>query len=310
MAEFEMKCPHCGELLTVQDDWAGMDAECPSCEKTFKIDLKPGKLPDPRKKSSGNCNLVIDNYETEKRIDVIAAIRELKNTELSETLNLIDNLPATLLENVSAEQAEDAKRQLEEIGAHVHLENRKSSAPQAEKKKRTAPRSSGKQQIRHNNQKSKGSARTCSSQSDNNDRSDRSNEMSESNLVPRKEMTGIGQFGCIFGIVILLLGAVSLIFFELRGGDRALPWFGVIWGIFIIILCQLAGYKSLCPKCKKCDWERDETEVEKSGVYYKMEHEEMRPYRDVFVVPVYRCRHCGYEYRSEIDRHCAYHERQ
>lgn len=309
MAEFEMKCPHCGELLTVQDDWAGMDAECPSCEKTFKIDLKPGKLPDPRKKSSGNCNLVIDNYETEKRIDVIAAIRELKNTELSETLNLIDNLPATLLENVSAEQAEDAKRQLEEIGAHVHLENRKSSAPQAEKKKRTAPRSSGKQQIRHNNQKAKGSARTCSSQSDNNDRSNRSNEMSESNLVPLQEMTEKGKLQLRVGVIILLLGAIILILFDL-GVMTQFGWYGVVFGIILIIIAKFAGYKTLCPKCKKCDWEKEEIEVEKSGVYYKMEHEEMRPYRDVFVVPVYRCRHCGYEYRSEIDRHCAYHERQ
>ncbi len=49
MAEFEMKCPHCGTQLTVQDDWAGMDVECPSCKKSFKIDLKPGKLPDPKK---------------------------------------------------------------------------------------------------------------------------------------------------------------------------------------------------------------------------------------------------------------------
>ena len=80
MAEFEVKCPHCGVELIVPEEWAGMDGECPSCKKSFTIALKSRKLPDPRKKSSGNCNLIIDNYETEKRIDVIAAIRELKNT--------------------------------------------------------------------------------------------------------------------------------------------------------------------------------------------------------------------------------------
>ena len=308
MAEFEMKCPHCGEKLTVQEEWAGMNGECPSCKKSFTIALKSRKLPDPSKKSSGNCNLIIDNYETEKRIDVIAAIRELKNTGLSETLNLIDNLPATLLENVSADQAEEAKRKLEEIGAYVHLENRKSSAPRAEKKKNSAPRPSAKQQIRHNNQKAKGSARTCSSQSDNNDRSNRSNEMSESNLVPLQEMTEKGKLLLRVGVIILLLGAIFLILFDL-GGMELFGWYGVVFGIIFIIVAQFAGYKSLCPKCKKCDWEKEEIEVEKSGVYYKMEHEEMRPYRDVFVVPVYRCRHCGYEYRSEIDRH-AHHERQ
>ena len=32
MAEFEMECPHCGEKLTVQDEWAGMEATCPFCQ--------------------------------------------------------------------------------------------------------------------------------------------------------------------------------------------------------------------------------------------------------------------------------------
>ena len=152
MAEFNIKCPHCGEQLAVQEEWAGMDAECPACKRTFTITLKPRKLPDPRKKSFGNCNLVIDNYESENRVEVIAAIRELKNTGLSETLNLIDHLPSTLLENVSAERAEEAKSKMEEIGAHVHLEKCKSSVPQAEKKKRKPSSSSGKKDL-HNESK-------------------------------------------------------------------------------------------------------------------------------------------------------------
>ena len=54
MAEFEMKCPHCGTQLTVQDDWAGMDAECPACKKTFKIDLGSG--PEPKKADASEEN--------------------------------------------------------------------------------------------------------------------------------------------------------------------------------------------------------------------------------------------------------------
>lgn len=61
-----MECPHCGEKLTIQERWIGMEGKCPSCKKTFTIDLPTDKLPGPGKKSSGNCNLVIDNYEPEK----------------------------------------------------------------------------------------------------------------------------------------------------------------------------------------------------------------------------------------------------
>lgn len=125
MAEFEVKCPHCGVELIVPEEWAGMDGESPSCKKSFTIALKSRKLPDPRKKSSGSGNLVFNNSYAANRIDVIA----VKNTELSETLNF---------ENVSAERAEEAKRRSEEIGIHVHLENRKSSAPQAAPRKKSS----------------------------------------------------------------------------------------------------------------------------------------------------------------------------
>ena len=40
MADFEMKCPHCGSALVAQDEWVGLDVECPSCGKTFRVEPK------------------------------------------------------------------------------------------------------------------------------------------------------------------------------------------------------------------------------------------------------------------------------
>ena len=33
MAEFITKCPHCNSELQVQDEWIGMEIECPQCEE-------------------------------------------------------------------------------------------------------------------------------------------------------------------------------------------------------------------------------------------------------------------------------------
>ncbi len=45
MAEFETKCPHCGAELNVQDDWIGMNVECPQCKKEFTIRKDPVSNP-------------------------------------------------------------------------------------------------------------------------------------------------------------------------------------------------------------------------------------------------------------------------
>ena len=43
MAEFITKCPHCGGELQVQDEWIGMDLECPLCKKHFTLSAEtPG----------------------------------------------------------------------------------------------------------------------------------------------------------------------------------------------------------------------------------------------------------------------------
>ena len=47
MAEFEMKCPHCGAELTVQEEWIGMEVECPQCKNTFSVQGNPDQSAFP-----------------------------------------------------------------------------------------------------------------------------------------------------------------------------------------------------------------------------------------------------------------------
>jgi len=43
MAAYDINCPHCGGTLEVQEDWSGVETECPLCQNAFVI--PPRKKP-------------------------------------------------------------------------------------------------------------------------------------------------------------------------------------------------------------------------------------------------------------------------
>lgn len=55
----------------------------------------------------------------DKKINVIKAIRELTSLGLKEAKELVDSAPKVIKEGVAKEEAEDAKKKLEEAGATV-----------------------------------------------------------------------------------------------------------------------------------------------------------------------------------------------
>ena len=57
----------------------------------------------------------------DKKIQVIKEVRALTNLGLKEAKDLVDSAPKPVLENVSKEDAEKAKAQLEAAGASVEL---------------------------------------------------------------------------------------------------------------------------------------------------------------------------------------------
>lgn len=56
-----------------------------------------------------------------KKINVIKAVRSFTTLGLAEAKALVDSAPATVLEAVSKEAAEDAKKKLEDEGASVEV---------------------------------------------------------------------------------------------------------------------------------------------------------------------------------------------
>jgi len=57
----------------------------------------------------------------EKKIEVIKAVRKLSNLGLKEAKDLVEGAPATVLEAVPKEMAENARTELENAGATVEV---------------------------------------------------------------------------------------------------------------------------------------------------------------------------------------------
>ncbi|HDL85089.1 MAG TPA: 50S ribosomal protein L7/L12 [Candidatus Acetothermia bacterium] len=58
----------------------------------------------------------------QKKIQVIKEIKEITGKGLKECKELVDNLPATIKENVGADEAASLKEKLEDAGADVELQ--------------------------------------------------------------------------------------------------------------------------------------------------------------------------------------------
>ncbi|PKI79198.1 hypothetical protein CRG98_000490 [Punica granatum] len=66
-------------------------------------------------------DVVIEDVPSSARIAVIKAVRALTSLALKEAKELIEGLPKKFKEGVSKDEAEDAKKQLEEAGAKVAI---------------------------------------------------------------------------------------------------------------------------------------------------------------------------------------------
>ena len=71
MAEFITKCPHCNNNLQVQDEWIGMELECPQCRQKFV--LAPGETAKPPFESDEkNCPFCGETIKSKLSIANIA----------------------------------------------------------------------------------------------------------------------------------------------------------------------------------------------------------------------------------------------
>jgi large subunit ribosomal protein L7/L12 len=66
-------------------------------------------------------NVMLDGFDAAKKIGVIKVIRALTSLGLKEAKDLVEGAPSKVKEGVSKEDAEKAKKELEEAGAKVSI---------------------------------------------------------------------------------------------------------------------------------------------------------------------------------------------
>ena len=65
--------------------------------------------------------MVLDGFDAAKKIGVIKVIRALTNLGLKEAKDLVEGAPSKVKEGISKEDAEKAKKELEEAGGKVSI---------------------------------------------------------------------------------------------------------------------------------------------------------------------------------------------
>lgn len=106
------------ELVKVLEDHFGVSAAA-SVAVAAAGGAAGGEEEAAEAKSSYNIMLTAAG---EKKIDVIKAVREVSGLGLAESKAVVDSAPKMVKEGVPAEEAEEAKKKLEEAGATIELQ--------------------------------------------------------------------------------------------------------------------------------------------------------------------------------------------
>jgi large subunit ribosomal protein L7/L12 len=77
--------------------------------------------PAPVAEAKTEFDVMLDGFDAAKKIGVIKVIRALTNLGLKEAKDLVEGAPSKVKEGVSKEDADKAKKELEEAGAKVSV---------------------------------------------------------------------------------------------------------------------------------------------------------------------------------------------
>jgi len=80
-----------------------------------------GPAPPPPPEVKTEFTVSLDGFDAAKKITVIKVVREITGLGLKEAKDAVEGAPKAIKENISKEDAEKFKKQLEEAGAKVSL---------------------------------------------------------------------------------------------------------------------------------------------------------------------------------------------
>jgi large subunit ribosomal protein L7/L12 len=106
------------ELVKTLEEEFGVSAAAPVAMAAAPVG---GGAPEAAAEEEKTSFDVVLNGAGDKKIQVIKVVRSLTGLGLKEAKALVDEAPKSVKEGVNKDEAEDAKKQLEEAGASVEL---------------------------------------------------------------------------------------------------------------------------------------------------------------------------------------------
>ena len=103
------------EFVKELEEKFGVSAAAP-----IAVAAMPGAGPGAAAEEQSEFDVVLAEIGSEK-IEVIKVVRSLTSLGLKEAKDLVDGAPNPVKEGVSREEADEAKTQLEEVGAKVEV---------------------------------------------------------------------------------------------------------------------------------------------------------------------------------------------
>jgi len=110
------------ELLSKIEETFGVDASAASGGGMMMMSPSTGGGEDAGNDSAATAfDVILEDVDASKRVAVLKVIRSLTSLGLKEAKDLTTDLPKSIREKVSKEEAEAAKKELEEAGGKVAI---------------------------------------------------------------------------------------------------------------------------------------------------------------------------------------------
>lgn len=107
------------ELVTKIEETFGVDASASMSGPAIMSAAPAAVIEEVEEKTE--FNLMLDEVPADKKIAVLKVVRTLTGLGLKEAKALVESAPTAIKENMPKDAAEDAKKQIEEVGGKVSL---------------------------------------------------------------------------------------------------------------------------------------------------------------------------------------------
>ena len=106
------------ELVTKVEDTFGVDASTTNASGT--VVMAPAAVTEEVEEKT-EFNVMLEEVPSDKKIAILKVVRSLTRLGLKEAKGIVESAPKQILEGLNKDNAESAKKQLEDTGAKVSL---------------------------------------------------------------------------------------------------------------------------------------------------------------------------------------------